>query len=133
MICRASRLRLPLRLLLADDSARFLAALRAYLLDFSQLEVAGTAASGEEALALAQHLAPDLVVMDVAMPGIGGIEATRILKARAIAPRVLVLTLDDRACVRRAALDAGADHFIRKDRLDHDVPALLAQLTGERP
>ncbi|MEW6687783.1 MAG: response regulator transcription factor [Pseudomonadota bacterium] len=119
---------LPLRLLLADDSAGFLAALCAYLLDYPQVAVVGTAASGEQAIALSERLAPDVVVMDLAMPGIGGIEATRDLKTRARAPTVLVLTLDARESMRRAALEAGADFFVAKDRLHEDFPAVLAQL-----
>lgn len=120
----------PLRLLLADDSAGFLDALRAYLAEFAHLEVAATAASGEQAVALAQIHSPHVVLLDVGMPGMGGIEAARILKTLRPAPRVLVLTLDERAWVRQAALDAGADHFIVKDRLHAEFPAWLSRLAA---
>jgi DNA-binding NarL/FixJ family response regulator len=123
---------MTLRLLLVDDNAEFLGALRAYLRE-QGLEIAGTAATGEQAVALAERLAPDLVVMDLAMPGIGGIEATRILKTRSPAPRVLVLTLDAREHVRAAVLEAGADFFLAKDRLHDDFPAILARIEGVRP
>lgn len=119
-----------LRLVLADDSAGFRAALSAYLRDYEQLEIAATAATGEQAIALAELHAPDMVVMDVRMPGIGGIEATRVLKTLARAPKVLVLTLDERDWVRRAALDAGADFFLVKDRLHDDFPPILQSLRG---
>ena len=118
------------RLLLVDDSAYFLDSLRNYIGVFPQLAVAGTAPSGEQAIALNNLLAPDVIVMDVQMPGIGGLAATRMIKALPRAPKVLVLTLHEQEEVRRAAFDAGADFFIVKDRLHDEFPAIVAQLAG---
>ena len=121
------------RLLLVDDSANFLKALHGYLAQFRQLMVVGTASTGEHAIALAEQLAPDVVVMDAQMPGIGGLAATRIVKSLPRAPKVLLLTLFDHGEVRSAAREAGADFFIAKDRLHDEFPAVMAQLAGGRP
>ena len=120
----------PLRVLLVDDSDTFLAALREYVEDFSQLIVAATAKSGEQAVALAGELSPDLVLMDLDMPGIGGIEATRIIKSLPRRPLVAVVTLHDAAQMRRAGLDAGADFLMVKSRLHEEFPGMLARIAA---
>ena len=120
----------PLRVLLVDDSDTFLAALREYVEDFSQLIVAATAKSGEQAVALAGELSPDLVLMDLDMPGIGGIEATRIIKSLPRRPLVAVVTLHDAAQMRRAVLDAGADFFMVKSRLHEEFSGMLARIAA---
>lgn len=118
----------PLRLLLVDDSETFLAALRVVLAGYDGIEIAGEAHSGEQAVALTEALAPDAVFMDLAMPGIGGIEATRCIKTLAAAPPVVLLTLYEDAFYREAAREAGADFFVSKERLRDVLPALLRQL-----
>ena len=118
----------PMTVLLVDDHAQFLAMMRDDLGQFPQLRVTATAASGEQAVALAEMHAPDIVIIDLDMPGIGGIEATRILKSLPCQPRVLVLTLHDEARFRRAALEAGADFFIVKNCVYDEMPSLLAWL-----
>lgn len=117
-----------LRLLLVDDSDTFLAVLRSALGAVDGVEIAGEARSGEQAVAMAEVRAPDVVIMDLAMPGIGGIEATRILKSLPRPPRVVVLTLHQDDGYRQAAVAAGADFFIAKDRLFDDFPLVLAAL-----
>lgn len=117
-----------LRLLLADDSAEFLEALRAWLGEDPRVEIVGVASSGEEAVALAARRSPDLVLMDLKMPGIGGIEATRLLKRGGPAPRVIVVTLEPLESLRRAAMEAGADHFVAKERLGEELPLLFDAL-----
>ena len=118
----------PMTVLLVDDHAQFVAMLRDYLGQFQRLRVTAVAASGEQAVALAEMHAPDIVFIDLDMPGIGGIEATRILKTLPRKPQVVVLTLHDEVRFRRAALEAGADSFIVKDRLHDELPSLVERM-----
>src|SRR5690348_5545238 len=81
--------------LLADDHALVRTALRMVLTDTDDIEVAGEAGSGADAVRLAGELRPDVVVMDIRMPGMDGIEATRRISAASDAPWVVVLTTFD--------------------------------------
>jgi DNA-binding NarL/FixJ family response regulator len=107
----------PIRVLIVDDSAPYRAGLRAALAAEAALAVVGEADSGEAALALAASLRPDVVLMDVAMPGMNGLEATGRLKAHADAPCVIIVTLYDLPAYRVAAVAAGADGFLPKSDL----------------
>lgn len=120
----------PLRVLLVDDSPVFLASASAWLEQQPDLLLVGTACSGGEALAVAGSLEPDLVLMDAAMPGMSGFEATRLLTRRARAPRVIIMTLSDSDVARCAARDAGADGFLHKPQLVEKLPALVAEVFG---
>ena len=115
----------PLTLLLADDNPTFLSTLRAYFETVDGVRVVAEARDGQQAVALADLYTPDLVVIDLAMPRMGGLEATRILKARSPVPRVAVLTLNDGEGYRRAAFEAGVDFFISKDRFHQEIRAVL--------
>jgi len=104
----------PLRIVLADDHAVVRAGLRGLINDEAGMRVVGEAESGEEAVKLATELRPDVVVMDLSMPGIGGAGATERIVERAPGVRVLVLTMhDDRAHLMRV-LDAGASGYVVK-------------------
>jgi DNA-binding NarL/FixJ family response regulator len=105
----------PIRVLAADDQRVVREGLALLLSLLPGVEVAGTAADGEEALALAAELKPDVVLMDLRMPGIGGVEATRRLRAADPSVSVIVLTTyaDDRSVV--SALQAGAVGYLTKD------------------
>jgi two-component system response regulator NreC len=102
--------RREIRVLLADDHAVLRAGLRALLEREPGLVVVGEAGSGSEALALAKSTRPDVVLMDIAMPGKGGIEATRRIVALGLGAKVLVLT----ALALSEALEAGASGFMQK-------------------
>ncbi len=106
-----------IRTLMVDDHATFLDELECLLAEDREMNVVGRAASGEEALERSRMLRPDLVLMDLAMPGMGGLEATRRLKAETGTPRVIMLSLHEHPVYRMAALDAGADGFIPKSKL----------------
>ncbi len=112
---RASDLRI--RTLMVDDHATFLDELAHFLEEEREMDVVGRTASGEDALEQTTALRPDLVLMDLAMPGMGGLEATRRLKAEPDAPRVIMLSLHEHPMYRTAALDAGANGFVPKSKL----------------
>lgn len=105
----------PLRVLIADDHPLFRKGMRAMLEALPDMEVVGEAATGEEALALANHLAPDIIVMDLQMPGEGGIAATRAILNASPHIRILMVTLFDDSESVFTALRAGARGYILKD------------------
>jgi DNA-binding NarL/FixJ family response regulator len=104
-----------IRVLLADDQQLVRSGFRMILRADPGLEVVGEGADGVEALQLARDLAPDVVLMDVRMPRVDGIEATRRITALPDPPRVLVLTTFDLDEYVFAALRAGASGFLLKD------------------
>jgi DNA-binding NarL/FixJ family response regulator len=107
---------MTIRVLLADDQTLVRSGFRMILRGEPDIEVVGEAADGAEAIALAGGLAPDVVLMDVRMPNVDGIEATRrITDAGQPAPRVLVLTTFDLDEYVYEALRAGASGFLLKD------------------
>jgi DNA-binding NarL/FixJ family response regulator len=105
----------PIRVLIADDQALLRGGFRLILDAQPDLEVVGEASDGTEALRLAEELAPDVVLMDVRMPELDGIEATRRLSEREGAPKIVMLTTFDTAEVVYDAMLAGASGFLVKD------------------
>jgi DNA-binding NarL/FixJ family response regulator len=107
---------LTIRVLLADDQTLVRSGFRMILRTEPDIDVVGEAANGSEAVRLAHELDPDVVLMDVRMPSLDGIEATRqIIGGREAAPRVLVLTTFDLDEYVYEALRAGASGFLLKD------------------
>lgn len=104
-----------IRILVADDHRLVRTGFRVILETEDDLEVVGEAADGEQAVALAASAAPDVVLMDVEMPGVDGLEATRRITAAGDGPAVLILTTFDRDDYLFAALQAGASGFLLKN------------------
>lgn len=121
------------RVLLTDDQPLVRHGLRVLIADHPQLEVAGEAANGEEAVRLADQLAPDVVMMDIRMPGMGGIEATRRITAGpGTPPKVLILTTFDDDEYVYGALRAGASGFLVKDMdMDQILTAIEVVAAGD--
>lgn len=115
----------PIRLLLVDDHAILRAGLRMLFAAESDLEIVGEAQSGPEALAEAQRLRPDVVIMDVAMPGMGGIEATRRIKELAPGIAVLALTMHEDEQYFFEMLNAGASGYVPKRAAPDDLIAAI--------
>ena len=107
------------RTLMVDDHPAFLDELAHLIEEDGEMNIVGRAVSGENALEQVGALRPDLVLMDLAMPGMGGLKATRHLKINmgAGAPRIIVLSLHEHAMYQLAARDAGADGFVPKSKL----------------
>ncbi|MGW5866183.1 response regulator [Streptomyces sp. NPDC055239] len=106
---------MSLKVLVVDDQGIVRAGFAAVIDAEDDMTVVGEAADGVDAVRLAAELAPDVVVMDVRMPELDGIAATRIITGRADAPRVLVLTTFDLDAYVFDALRAGASGFLLKD------------------
>ncbi len=108
------------RVLLVDDQPAYLRAMSAVVQETDGFEVVGRAFSGEDSLSLAAHVAPDLVLMDVNLPGIDGLEATRRLRQLPSSPVVLLLsTYDDDAGALFVA-ESGAAAYLSKSRFGPD-------------
>jgi DNA-binding NarL/FixJ family response regulator len=121
-----------IRVLVADDQALVRAGFRAILEEQDDLEVVGEAADGGQVVAIARELQPDVVLMDVRMPGVDGIEATHRLLRAGAAPRVLILTTFDLDEYVYEALKAGASGFLLKDApRDQLVGAVRTVAAGE--
>ncbi len=112
---------MSIRVLVADDQALVRAGFRQLLEREPDLEVVGEAADGAEAVELARHTRPDVVVMDIRMPKVDGLEATRRLLAASPAPRVLVLTTFDVDEYVFEALRLGASGFLLKDAAPEEL------------
>ncbi|MBV9000389.1 MAG: response regulator transcription factor [Solirubrobacterales bacterium] len=106
---------MSIRVLICDDQALVRAGFRAILEAQTDIEVAGEAENGAEALALTDRRAPDVILMDIRMPVLDGVEATRRLVAAGSPARILVLTTFDLDEYVHAAIRAGASGFLLKD------------------
>ncbi|HLH68494.1 MAG TPA: response regulator transcription factor [Candidatus Dormibacteraeota bacterium] len=121
------------RVLVADDQTLFRAGLVRLLEEDPRVEVVGQAGDGVEAVEMAGRLRPDVVLMDLRMPNLDGIEATRRIVAEFPEVRVLLLTVLDADNNVIQALKAGASGYILKDsKPDSIVSSLLAVMAGER-
>jgi len=121
-----------IRILLADDHAVVRQGFRLILAGQPDMEIVGEAGNGREAVAEAERLRPDVVVMDVAMPELNGIEATRRLAASTPHARVLALSMHKDAVYVREILRAGARGYLLKDAVDSDLlAAVRAVAKGE--
>jgi len=116
------------RVLVADDNVRYSNALSRFVASRSDMEVVGLASDGCEAVSMAGALLPDVVVMDLNMPRVDGIEATRLLKESPAPPRVIVLTAHHSPENRRLAQLAGADAFLSKHEIDRGLVEVIEHL-----
>lgn len=122
----------PLRVLVVEDHPLFRKGVVSLLAAVPDLVLAGVAGSGEEAVAQASELRPDVVLMDLQLPGMSGIEATRAIVADAPAMRVLVLTLFEDEESVLLALRAGARGYVLKDAEEEELlGAVRAVARGE--
>jgi DNA-binding NarL/FixJ family response regulator len=119
-----------IRVLLADDHRLFAEALEAILAADERIEVVGTARDGNEAVELERKLSPDVVLMDISMPGMDGIEAARTIRKRRPDACILILTgSNSRADVDRSRA-AGAAGYVTKDRIAAELIDAIVEVAA---
>jgi DNA-binding NarL/FixJ family response regulator len=122
----------PIRILIADDHPLFRAGLRALLESVADTEVVGEAATGEESVEAALALTPDVVVMDINMPGLNGIDATRGILDQSKGINILVMTMHDDDEAVFAAIRAGARGYqLKGASQDETLRAIRSVANGE--
>jgi DNA-binding NarL/FixJ family response regulator len=122
------------RVLLADDHAMFREGMRTLLETCPDIHVVGEAENGEQANSLAHSLQPDVVVMDINMPVMNGIEATRLIKQSLPVVYVIGLSMHSDQIVKKAFFDAGGDHYVTKgDSFDSFAELIRASQKGSLP
>jgi len=122
-----------IRVLIVDDHAIVRKGIRALLAEYEDIEVVGEASEGQEAINQADVLNPDVILMDLVMPGVDGIEATRLITAAETGPRILVLTSfagDDKVF---PAIKAGALGYLLKDSEPTDLVEAIQQVHRGEP
>lgn len=122
----------PSRVLLADDHAILRSGLRLLLTSQNEFEVVGEASSGTETLSLAEQLQPDLILLDLSMPALGGLDALPTLRKLVPSTRILILTMHDDPQYLRQALKHGASGYVLKKAADAELlSAMRSVLRGE--
>jgi DNA-binding NarL/FixJ family response regulator len=122
----------PLRIVLADDHTLFRQGLRRVLEEQPGWEVVAEARDGAEAVRHTVEATPDVVIMDIAMPRLNGVEATRQIARRLPATRILIVSMYSDEVYVTQALDAGAHGFILKDAADADLVRAVRDLAAGR-
>ena len=118
--------------LLVDDNKTFLHAVLGVLQQVDGIQVVGCAADGIEALELIFKLQPELVLLDLSMPRMGGLELVGRLSTLAGAPTIIMLSMHDSDAYRQAAAQAGARAFVKKDNFMSELVPLLNQLISDK-
>lgn len=116
-----------MRILLVDDNESFLETLERFVNTFPNVIIVGKTTSGEQAVKMCGKLKPDLVLMDVKMPGLNGFEAARIIKSMDNPPRILLLSFNDHPEYRLEAVSSGADGYLSKSEINS---GLLRQISS---
>ena len=123
----------PISVLLVDDNPAFLRIATRFLQEHDDIVIVGAAGGGEEALALAQDLQPDIVVIDLAMPGLSGLETIPLLRAMLPEVGIIALTVLDINSYWQAALAAGANEFVPKASLSTDLLPAIRRVAQADP
>jgi DNA-binding NarL/FixJ family response regulator len=121
---------MSVRVLIADDHRLFAEALRAILSSDRRIDVVGLAASGNEAVEKAKELNPDVVLMDISMPGLDGVQATRVIREDQPAVNVLMVTGSDARQDVDAARTAGASGYVTKDKIAAELIGAIIDVSG---
>ncbi len=116
------------RLLIVDDHEIFRRGLRALLEPSSEWEICGEAVDGMDAVEQCRSLKPDIVVLDVSMPRLNGLEAARLIIKEKPEPLIVIITQHDSPQIRSAALEAGARAFVTKSAVGSELVTALRSL-----
>jgi DNA-binding NarL/FixJ family response regulator len=122
-----------LRIVVVDDHAVVRRGVRALLETQPGWEVVGEAATGRDAVEFAKRLQPDIVVMDLSLPELNGLEATRLILKESPRTEVLVLTMHHSEELARTVLQAGARAYVLKSDADHSLVAAVESLRQHKP
>jgi DNA-binding NarL/FixJ family response regulator len=126
----AINLRKPVRVLIVDDHRMFAEALEAILATDGRIEIAGHASTGEEAIDLARGAKPDVVLMDIAMPVMDGLEATRRIADEVPNTAILMLTGSNSRVDVDQAKQAGAAGYVTKDRIASELVGAILEVAS---
>jgi DNA-binding NarL/FixJ family response regulator len=119
----------PIRTVIVDDSRTLLQTMCSLFEDDPDIQVIATAENAQDGLVLAEKLRPDLVLMDLVMPGMSGLDAILVLRSKFPLTRVIMMTAHAITPeLRKAAKKRGAQGFVSKTNLSEELPALLAKI-----
>src|ERR1700719_3090065 len=121
------------RLLIVDDHEIFRRGLRALLEPSSEWEICGEAVDGLDAVEQCKSLKPDIVVLDVSMPRLNGLEAARLIRRENPESKIVIITQHDSPQIRSAALEAGARAFVTKSAVGSELVSALRNLLHTSP
>ena len=116
---------MTIRVLLADDNATFVAAVRQFLSSMTGTDVVGVAHNGRDAMALCESLRPDLLLLDIGMPEMNGLEAARRMQQWDRPPLIVFLSMHNGQAYRDAARQLGASGFISKADFVDELPRMI--------
>jgi two-component system response regulator NreC len=119
------------RVLIVDDHAFIRRGVQTILHSFPEWEFCGEAENGKEAIRLADELKPEVIIMDVSMPGLNGIEATRAIRKTQPDIKIVLLTLHESAELLRSAFRAGARGYLLKTDAEQELVKALTVVVGE--
>jgi len=119
---------MKIRTLIVDDSPLFRESISEFLDDLADVERVGVAPDGNAALEMIRACRPDLVLLDLQMPGLNGMETMERLRPLSPETRVVILTGHDQASVRSECLGRGADDFVSKNYMREELPAAVRRL-----
>lgn len=120
------------RVLIVDDHAFIRRGVQTILHPFPEWELCGEADNGNDAIRLAHELKPEVIIMDLSMPGLNGIEATRAIRRTQPGVKVILLTLHESAELVRSAFRAGARGYLLKTDAEQELVKALIAVTGEQ-
>lgn len=123
---------MPLKILLVDNNQLFLNAVRHLLVQMAEVDIVGEAHDGLEALSKIKELEPNLVLLDIAMPKLTGLDVALRLQSWPEAPKILFLTMHDDAYYQYAARDLGAINVVGKKDLVADLLPIIRTMIADR-
>jgi DNA-binding NarL/FixJ family response regulator len=119
------------RVLIVDDHAFIRRGVQTILHPFPEWELCGEADNGNDAIRMAEELKPEVIIMDLSMPGLNGIEATRAIRKTQPAVKIVLLTLHESAELVRGAFRAGASGYLLKTDAEQELVKALTVVTGQ--
>lgn len=122
-----------IRILIVDDHEIFRRGLRSLLESRPEFQILGEAADGMQAIEKAKELKPELIVMDVSMPQLDGLQATRLIRKQLPSTKILILSQHDTSHMLSAAFEAGANGYVTKSQVSRCLLAALDAIAAGRP